>query len=119
MPWSHLEIVDCHGNYISELDDSLRLFPVVTLLDLSDNNLSSITTDLQYLHSIEILNFSFNQLRSLRPLLDPVVIPALARLTCLNIANNKLASLLGIECLSALTDLNAINNRIDCFDELR
>jgi Leucine-rich repeat (LRR) protein len=119
LPWSHLETVDCRDNFISSLDDSLRLFPMVSLFDLSHNELNSLTTDLKHLRNLISLNLSHNKLASLRPMIDVDVITACKRLTTLDISHNKLTSLLGVEGLSALEDLNAAHNLIDSVDEIR
>lgn len=54
-----------------------------------------------------------------RPLIRPEVSPALSKLRVLCICNNKISSLIGIECLTSLEELDVAHNDISSFDELR
>eukprot|EP00047_Mylnosiga_fluctuans_P005695 m.242145 g.242145 ORF g.242145 m.242145 type:complete len:1249 (+) comp13975_c0_seq1:105-3851(+) len=119
LPWSHLESLDLHDNSLMAIDDSFKLFPALELLDLSANDLSAITADFKYLRSLTSLNLADNRVKTLRPLLESDVLGALKRLTILNVSSNGLTSLIGIEGLLALEELDVSHNQIDTIDEMR
>eukprot|EP00039_Didymoeca_costata_P005001 m.77555 g.77555 ORF g.77555 m.77555 type:complete len:1273 (+) comp12631_c0_seq4:267-4085(+) len=119
LPWSALEYLDCSGNSLPDMEYSLKMFTNLEVLNLSDNNIAEISTDIKFLRNLTELNLNYNRIESLRPLVQPDVSPALARLRVLSICNNKLSSLIGTECLSDLEELDLSHNDINSFDELR
>ena len=118
-PWLSLEKVDCSANNLVDMEHTLQCFFGVKTLDLSENSIEVISNDIKYMVCLEELNLNYNQVPTLRPLLKPEVSHALQRLRVLCICNNKLSSLLGVERLLALEELDVAHNAMESFDELR
>jgi len=119
MPWSALAVVNCASNSIRELDRSLGLFPHALDLNFADNGIGELSPALRGMRALVTLNLAHNQIRSLGPLLGREPRPYLTKLTTLNLSNNAIASLFGLERLTALERLNVSDNDIVDFDEVR
>jgi hypothetical protein len=101
------------------MEHALQCFVGVKKLDLSENSIQDVSNDIKYMACLEELNLNYNQVATLRPLIKPDVSHALQRLRVLCICNNNLSSLLGVECLVSLEELDVAHNAIESFDELR
>ncbi len=73
----------------------------------------------RYLSQLTALNLDYNHLTTLKPLLQPDVALALQHLTRLSLRDNALGTLLGLEALAALTELDVARNALASLDELR
>ena len=80
---SNLKHLIINNSMINKIDSSINRFTKLISIDLSGNNITSIT--------------------------DMILLPKLQRI---NISNNKLTSLKALECLTSLKTLNASNNDI-------
>ncbi|XP_070816381.1 leucine-rich repeat-containing protein 40 [Chaetodon trifascialis] len=96
------------SNQLTHLSDDIRLLPGLTILDLHDNQLSSLPSALGELQDLQQLHLSHNQLRSL-----PVEVCTLKNLCSLKLQQNLLESLpeeLGQ--LENLSELDLSNNHL-------
>ncbi|KAB7502975.1 Serine/threonine-protein kinase 11-interacting protein [Armadillidium nasatum] len=105
--WENLETANFSGNHLGHLDSSLRLLPAIKELDLSYCELVDAIS-LFCLPTITKLNLSYNQLTSM---------PALSEnasnvLQSLNLSNNLIVDLRGIERFITLEELNLKGNLI-------
>eukprot|EP00040_Diaphanoeca_grandis_P035364 m.222201 g.222201 ORF g.222201 m.222201 type:complete len:1248 (+) comp33366_c1_seq1:150-3893(+) len=117
-PWPALEFMDCSSNSIQSMDGALHLIPSVKHLDLSDNNIDEIPADIRKMIGLTQLNLGYNSIVSIKAL-SHADTHGLARLSILVLCNNKIESLLGLECLSGLVKLDLSRNDIQSFDEFR
>ena len=117
-PWSSLETLDCDDNTLTSLS-CLSLFPKAHVVNFSHNRISELSHDICQLTKVATLSLAFNHLRSLRPLMSTLTFDSLKFLTSLNVSNNMISSMQGLECLLGLVELDLSNNSISCFDELR
>ncbi|XP_076578731.1 leucine-rich repeat-containing protein 40 isoform X2 [Chaetodon auriga] len=96
------------SNQLTHLSDDIRLLPGLIVLDLHDNQLSSLPSALGELQELQQLRLSHNQLRSL-----PVEVCTLKNLCSLKLQQNLLESLpeeLGQ--LENLSELDLSNNHL-------
>lgn len=119
MPWSALEDISCVSKSVTDLDRALGVLPRAVRLNLHDNNITELSSQLVCLRALEELVFSCNQIVTLRPLLQPGSARYLSRLTVLNLSSNKIESLHGVERLTALVKLDVAHNEICDLDEVR
>jgi len=111
--WSnllHLQLSNCG---LANLDESLHFFPCVQHLDLSHNTISHII-HLQDCIALRILDLSHNRIRVLSNLER-----VLGSVTHLSLAHNEIESLDGIDKIYSLEKLDAANNLINDFAEVR
>lgn len=106
LSWGALEKVYLPYNFVEHLDGSLRLLPLVKVLDISHNCLKSTDAYLGYLTELVHLNLSYNSL----PAIPSLSMSSRTRLVTLVLANNHIDSLTGLESLEALEILDLSNN---------
>ena len=107
---SSLRLVNCG---IASLDESCHFFPSLETFDISHNDISAIK-HLQDCFSLSVLNASFNRISSLTcPRLDLV----LGNISILNLSNNRIQHLNGIEKLYSVVSLDLRCNLIDDFEQ--
>ena len=110
--WSQLKVLKMSNCGLSRLDASFHLFPNLTNLDLSNNQISHIA----HLHdcfSLRYLNLSRNKISVLSNL-DRL----LGNIISLNLSMNKIESLDGIDRIITLQNLNISNNQIQDMEEM-
>ena len=112
-PWILLTHVNMSHNNISTLDHSLKLLPSLEQLDLSHNEF--VHLDLEQLTSstLTFLNMSHNNIHYVS-----ATSRDLRNLKSLLLTNNKLQSLEGVECLRGLVELDVRFNAIKAVEEL-
>jgi hypothetical protein len=111
--WSKLTLLRLRNCGLCRMDSSLHLFPAVTTVDLSHNQISNII-HLQDCHWLSDLDLSCNRISVLSNLSRVV-----GNLLHLNLSNNLISNLDGIEKLYALESVNLANNEIDDESEIR
>ncbi|XP_071788592.1 serine/threonine-protein kinase 11-interacting protein-like isoform X2 [Asterias amurensis] len=114
-PWSALHTLNVSYNHIDALDDSLRLLPMLKMLDLSHNDLRHTRDYLECLSELAHLNLGYNRLERV-PSLGLV---ARTNLQTLVIRNNSLDNLGGLEDYSSLLEIDLGNNCLYEGAELR
>ncbi|XP_030827981.1 nischarin [Strongylocentrotus purpuratus] len=112
-PWSRIKLVDFSYNELTDIDKSICLLPNVEQLDLSHNQLRSIS-HLQHLSAMTHLNLSYNQLHSLDDMNT-----RLGNVHTLLLTNNDLFSLYGLAKLYSLVKLDVRSNIIEHVLELQ
>uniref|UniRef100_A0A8D0HGK3 Leucine rich repeat and sterile alpha motif containing 1 n=1 Tax=Sphenodon punctatus TaxID=8508 RepID=A0A8D0HGK3_SPHPU len=104
-----MEVLIVHTNYLTSLiPKSCSLLNLITMkvLDLHDNQLTSLPTDIGQLASLQVLNVEKNLLKSL-----PLSIGDLTQLQTLNVKANKLKELpTAVSGLRSLRTLDISNN---------
>lgn len=88
-PWSSVRRANFSNNRINQIDESVKLLPLVEVLDLSQNRLESID-NLGHLSSLHRLVLSHNVIRFI-----PSLHMKLGNVTTLDLSHNKLESLEG------------------------
>ncbi len=111
--WNHLTLLRLRNCGICRMDASLHLFPTVTTVDLSHNQISNVV-HLQDCHWLSELDLSYNRIAVLSNFSRVV-----GNLLVLNLSNNQITNLDGIEKLYALESLNLAYNEIDDENEVR
>jgi Leucine-rich repeat (LRR) protein len=126
-----LEVLDLHGNQLSEIPIGFRRLERLQMLNLSKNKLSSdalevicqiknlrelslasnslagtLLENIGRLTNLEVLDISSNQLDAL-----PTSIASLTKLKKLNVSGNRLTSL-PFEALSSAVEINASKNKL-------
>eukprot|EP00794_Sanderia_malayensis_P003144 gene3144-3613_t len=107
-----LETLDLSYNTITTLDKSLKLLPSLKNLNLCHNCL--VNADSEYLPPVRYLNLGFNSIATI-PKYSIIVT---GNLTVLNLRNNNLDSLEGINVFNSLKTLDVSNNCLVSFDDL-
>ncbi|XP_071805690.1 nischarin-like isoform X3 [Asterias amurensis] len=105
--WKFISRADFRYNNLNEIDDSIKLLPSLTRLDLSHNNITEIN-NLQYLSYMTHLDLSHNNISSLEG-----VHARLGNITSLSLAGNELTSLKGLGKLYSLVQLDVSKNCIE------
>ncbi|XP_066527419.1 nischarin isoform X2 [Hoplias malabaricus] len=111
--WKMLTTLDMSHNYISSIDESVKLIPKVEFLDLSHNALPSVE-NLQHLYNLVHLDLSYNKLTVLEG-----VHTKLGNIKTLNLAGNQLETLSGLSKLYSLVNLDLSSNRLAQLDEIK
>lgn len=111
--WDKLTLLRLRNCGICRMDASLHLFPAVTSVDLSHNQISNVV-HLQDCHWLSELDLSYNRVTVLSNFSRVV-----GNLLVLNLSNNHITNLDGIEKLYALETLNLAYNEIDDENEVR
>ncbi|XP_029455320.1 nischarin isoform X3 [Rhinatrema bivittatum] len=111
--WRNLTTLDMSHNWISNIDDSVKLIPKIEFLDLSHNEISTVE-NLQHLYNLIHLDLSYNKLASLEG-----VHAKLGNIKTLNLAGNHLESLCGLSKLYSLVNLDLSNNKIEQIEEIK
>ena len=111
--WNQLTLLRLRNCGISRMDASLHLFPAVTSVDLSHNQISNVV-HLQDCHWLSELDLSYNRITVLSNFSRVV-----GNLLFLNLSNNQIMNLDGIEKMYALESLNLAYNQIDDENEVR
>ncbi|XP_072303487.1 serine/threonine-protein kinase 11-interacting protein [Eucyclogobius newberryi] len=106
LPWLELHTLNFSYNSIVCLDQSLSLLNVLKYLYLSHNKIQDCAEFLKPLSELEHLNLGYNCLQR-APLLG---LSARAKLVTLNLRNNELETINGVEQLSALQHLDLAYN---------
>ncbi|KAM3585336.1 uncharacterized protein V6R79_014870 [Siganus canaliculatus] len=106
LPWLELHTLNFSYNYIVCLDQSLSLLNVLKFLDLSHNKIQECAEFLKPLSELEHLNLGYNCLQR-APTLS---LSASAKLVTLNLRNNELETVNGVEQLSSLRHLDLSYN---------
>ncbi|XP_041372352.1 serine/threonine-protein kinase 11-interacting protein-like [Gigantopelta aegis] len=106
MSWPELKSVYLSFNGIEMLDGSLRLLPLLQVLDLSHNNLQTTENYLEYLTELQRLNLGFNNLGAI----PSFSLSAKAKLKTLVLRNNNLDNIQGVEEIPLLEDLDISEN---------
>uniref|UniRef100_A0A2M4B9R5 Putative serine/threonine-protein kinase 11-interacting protein n=1 Tax=Anopheles marajoara TaxID=58244 RepID=A0A2M4B9R5_9DIPT len=106
--WRSLKSINFAYNMLDYVDSSLELTPWLELLDLSHNQLVSVSA-IRCLPNLRVLNLSYNRLNHI-PVFHP---EATRKLRVLQLANNFLEDLEGLCLLShALTEVDISGNFI-------
>lgn len=111
--WNNLTLLRLRNCGICSMDASLHLFPAVTSVDLSHNQISNVV-HLQDCHWLSELDLSYNRITVLSNFSRVV-----GNLLVLNLCNNHITNLDGIEKMYALESLNLAYNEIDDENEVR
>ncbi|XP_020497825.2 serine/threonine-protein kinase 11-interacting protein isoform X1 [Labrus bergylta] len=106
LPWLDLHTLNFSYNSIVCLDQSLSLLNVLKSLDLSHNKIQECAEFLKPLSELEHLNLGYNCLQR-APTLG---LSARAKLLTLNLRNNELETINGVEQLSSLQHLDLAYN---------
>ncbi|XP_051283900.1 serine/threonine-protein kinase 11-interacting protein isoform X2 [Dicentrarchus labrax] len=106
LPWLELHTLNFSYNSIVCLDQSLSLLNVLKSLDLSHNKIRECAEFLKPLSELEHLNLGYNCLQR-APTLG---LSARAKLLTLNLRNNELETINGVEQLSSLQHLDLAYN---------
>ncbi|XP_028322821.1 serine/threonine-protein kinase 11-interacting protein isoform X1 [Gouania willdenowi] len=106
LPWLELLTLNFSYNFIVGLDQSLSLLNVLKSLDLSHNKIQECAEFLKPLSELEHLNLGYNCLQR-APTLGSA---ARAKLLTLNLRNNELETINGVEQLSSLRHLDLAYN---------
>jgi hypothetical protein len=107
---STLKLINCG---LCRMDESLHMFPCLSVLDLSKNQLSYVA-HLQDCQLLKHLNLSQNRIKSLLYLSRVAL-----NITNLNVANNQIQILEGLDKLQQLEKVDISGNIIDNFVEIR
>lgn len=112
-----LEVLDLHGNALTELCDSLRNLVSLRVLNVAENRLTLLPFDA--LRNLPLTEVSA-QKNSITGCLIPASVDSLATLQTLNIACNELEGLSEGETLElpCLQQLFAAGNRIETFPDV-
>ncbi|XP_038047794.1 nischarin-like [Patiria miniata] len=105
--WKCVSRADFRYNGLTNVDESIKLLPNLTRLDLSHNDLTEVN-NLQYLSEMTHLDLSHNSLMSLEGLHT-----RLGNITTLGLAANNLSSLRGLGKLYSLVHLDVSKNSIE------
>ncbi|NWI76781.1 LRC40 protein, partial [Dryoscopus gambensis] len=96
------------SNKLQSLSEDVQLLPALTMLDVHDNQLTSLPSALGQLENLQKLDVSHNKLRSL-----PEELLQLPRLRSLLVQHNELSQLPeGLGQLLALEELDVSNNQL-------
>uniref|UniRef100_UPI0037E8D0BE serine/threonine-protein kinase 11-interacting protein n=1 Tax=Semicossyphus pulcher TaxID=241346 RepID=UPI0037E8D0BE len=106
LPWLELHTLNFSYNSIVCLDQSISLLNVLKSLDLSHNKIQECAEFLKPLSELEHLNLGYNCLQR-APTLG---LSARAKLLTLNLRNNELETINGVEQLSSLQHLDLAYN---------
>ena len=108
--WRVLEYVNLRDNNINVIDKDINLAPNVKTLLLGVNCIKNIE-NLETLSNLSVLEVSDNKLEEIEALHTK-----LGQVTRLDLANNKIRSLVGCSKLYSLVHLNAASNKINDLD---
>jgi hypothetical protein len=111
--WLSLHTLTLSNCGINKLDQSMHLFPSITELDLSKNDIVHVV-HLQDCYCLSVLNLSHNRIRVLSNLGQ-----SLGKVTRLNLCNNEIESLDGISFIYSLERLDVSFNYINDFTEIQ
>ncbi|XP_028681214.2 LOW QUALITY PROTEIN: nischarin [Erpetoichthys calabaricus] len=111
--WKTLTTLDMSHNFISSIDESVKLIPKVEFLDLSHNGLSRVE-NLQHLYNLIHLDLSYNKLSLLESLHTK-----LGNIKTLNLSGNLLESLSGLNKLYSLVNLDLTHNKLAQLEEIK
>ncbi|KZV41680.1 hypothetical protein F511_25503 [Dorcoceras hygrometricum] len=110
--WNRLCFVSCACNDLVLMDEALQLLPVVETLDLSRNKFSKVD-NLYKCSKLKHLDLGFNHLKSISSFGE---VPC--QIVKLDLRNNALSTLHGIENLKSLEGLDLSYNIISNFSEV-
>ena len=108
----NLTELDVSGNLLVQEVTGLIKLPFLKKLNLANNQISTLWP---LPHTLEILNLNFNNLKELKS----EVMLQLCNLVTLEIANNDLENLEGVNNLPRLKRLIANNNKIQMLEPLK
>ncbi|XP_043934821.1 nischarin [Protopterus annectens] len=111
--WKMLTTLDMSHNQISSIDESVKVIPKAEFLDLSHNEIS-LLENLQFLYNLIHVDLSYNKLTSLEG-----AHAKLGNIKTLNLAGNLLESLSGLSKLYSLVNLDLSNNRVAQIEEIK
>ncbi|KAK3728144.1 hypothetical protein QZH41_019456 [Actinostola sp. cb2023] len=116
--WEKLKEANLSYNSINTLDDSVKVLPLLEVLNLSHNNIVFPENDdwWQFLSELKYLNLGYNQLNKV-PSVPAIKLPRF-QLKILILRNNDIHNLKGIEYFILLETLDVSNNCIASFQEL-
>nr|XP_029488557.1 leucine-rich repeat-containing protein 40 isoform X2 [Oncorhynchus nerka] len=96
------------SNKLEALSEDVKLLPALTVLDVHDNQLTSLPTSIGELQHLQKLSLSHNKLKEF-----PEEIWSLKNLTCLQLQQNLLEHLPeGVGLLTNLDDFDLSNNQL-------
>nr|ACI34266.1 Leucine-rich repeat-containing protein 40 [Salmo salar] len=96
------------SNKLEALSEDVKLLPALTVLDVHDNQLTSLPTSIGELQHLQKLSLSHNKLKEL-----PKEVWSLKNLTCLQLQQNLLEHLPeGVGLLTNLDDIDLSNNQL-------
>lgn len=110
-PWEHVQSVDLSGLRLDSLFGLSKFFPALTVLDISNNSISSLD-DLP--SSLQVLKAQNNKLTAHRT--NFTQLPNLERLY---LDGNQFEDLDSLSPLSHLRHLQISNNHLECIEGLR
>jgi hypothetical protein len=113
--WASLKEVNFSHNSVSQLGDSLQFLTAIEKMDISNNVLAEDSTGIELIDSVTYLHLGFNQLKAV-PRFGP---RAKFNLTGLNLRNNRLATIEGVQELDSLTDLDLTDNLLTRHTDLQ
>lgn len=113
--WFYLKQLTVTESSISHVS-AFTLKPLANLvkLNLSGNLLDALPEGLEHLHNIKYLNFADNYIQSLRTLPKN-----LRHLVTINLNNNKIVDLEGMQSLDLLEKIDLRRNKLSTLEELR
>jgi hypothetical protein len=113
--WASLKEMDLSHNTVSQLGPSLQFLTAIEKMDLSNNAITDASTGIEFIDSVSHLHLGFNQL-TVVPRLGP---RAKFNLTGLNLRNNRLSTIEGLQELDSLTDLDLTDNLLTRHSDLK
>lgn len=115
--WKNLRYLSLINGNISQIgDDSFKPLENLSSLDLLSNQLTGIPVGLKWLKNLKSLNLSSNSIEDLSNFL---FFTGKANLTLVNLKNNNLSNLDGLEQLTGLTKIDLSNNQIHYLRHLK
>lgn len=110
--WPELRLLEVSHNKLEEIDESLRLVPSLTSLDLSHNVITGLS-NLTCLPHLSRLKMCHNKVKVVEE-----VHMKLGQVADVDLSHNKLKSLAGFAKLYSLVRLDASSNKIKDIDEI-
>ncbi|KXN70471.1 hypothetical protein CONCODRAFT_78836 [Conidiobolus coronatus NRRL 28638] len=113
--WEQLQVIDLSKNQLDDINKTISLNIIkCEKLNLSYNNFPRIPSSLVELYNLTNLNLSSNAIGSLSK-----VNQVLGNIRVLNLSNNQIHTLLGLEKLWGLEQLDLSNNLIEDIEEIK
>jgi hypothetical protein len=113
--WEQLRVIDLSKNQLDDISKTISLNIIkCENLNLSYNNFPRIPSSLVELYNLTNLNLSSNAIGSLSK-----VNQVLGNIRVLNLSNNQIHTLLGLEKLWGLEQLDLSNNLIEDIEEIK
>jgi len=113
--WTNLRELDLSHNTIAQLGDSLQYLPGLEKVSFSNNVIEESTEGIQCIDSVTVLHLGFNQLQSVPRFGSR----AKYNLTTLNLRNNCLRNVEGVEELDSLVELDLSDNLLSKHSTLK